>query len=247
MGLFSLFEKKVESKQVIEPLGLAFADWQLARVVGDETKSKQVLSIFQATCIDPNSLLQAILGRGKSRDGARLIKDEPMSLLGGKRTVEIGNHKIEIVIGLPEEVDSYLTENNGREAELALENGFLPLIVAESYNEKTKLQYLGTLLYEPQVNKKYFFGEKKFLSVLPSALIAYYVGKTAEYQPMAVEADELMSGTPQQIEQKLKTVSIIGSASLRDRHHILSLLHNAGSFKYLSTNSADEGLQKTDS
>jgi hypothetical protein len=246
-----LFGKKNSDSQVaiVEPLGIIFIDWQLARIIGAEGRSKAVLEAFQQTHLEPDNMLSEIIGRFASpkNSSISLISSKQLNLLGEKRILELDKREWQFMIGLPSEVKLLIHEKKiYDEAVVAMQNGILPLIILESAGKgaEPKYSYVGTLLFEPRKNAKANIGgEVRFVSVLPAQFLNFYYENKSEFSAIATEAADLLSLGPKEIEEGIKQFSIIGSANLRDRYQILTLL-TAMSFNYqfLSRNPADSQL-----
>lgn len=239
---------KDETQLIIEPLGLVFANWQLNRIVGNERKCQEILENFRLTSLVHNSLHE-IIGKSDQRRDIKLVNGQELPLIGERRVIESANKTTSAIVGLPEELKSFVDQKDFHsEAIIALDHGLLPLAVAVSVSVKSdaKFGYIGTLLFEPKVRPADFKAENvRVLSVLPSRFIAYYYQKFGDFSDLFVDAASFMYDAPPKIEKNIDQAAVIGAANLRERYQLLALIGSKNSYRFVSRNIQDEQLLRS--
>lgn len=252
MGLFKRAEDPRPILYVVEPLNYLLTKWQKARVVGNESKTNELLGLFSAGATEPTSLLSEFLPTKTKPTPAELLESTPLPLLGERRLLAVGGKKISIVVGLPTETKILVEDGWG---EAAGQGGMLPLIVGSRYvhsqpgGQEAKLHaYAGTVLYEPvKVPWSLPTGERvAFISLLPPLLLEHCFTETfPEQKAETTTAHDVLTAGPLQAEWLLSRHNIVASASLRDRYQLLNLLDKHYRCRLISQNPADNQLRST--
>ncbi len=238
---------QAEALTVAEPFGQAIANWQRARIIGDQKKAEYILQIFSQTHLDPRNPLSILIPHDRNRLKTALISNQSLRIMGEERVVEVNGRQIGVAAALPSEsagvFSSSLVETDVLTAH---RNGYLVLELglarSVSGQKRPQYQHLATVLFEGK-RRSANASKDRWLSMLPSELLAYFY---QEAQPLekgtAFEATEITNAPPAMSEERLEQAKIIGSASLRDKYQILSHLQRHQLVHFRSQNPADAGL-----